>query len=266
MSTPIMAEVRIGVILLLLAAAPAALASVQAAQGVQAQQSSQVFGIPPLPVILGAAGAALKQINAPITLNTRVVQDPAPVQQQQQQQVYYGQAAAADDSSQQYVSSLDQTAQPATGSQATGSGYWIQNADGSRTPLSDNDPILLQVSTARLACAVAGSSSTWGFALGPLSSGSLWVQLRLTSQAWVDAALLVVLTPRGAPVPTCVICCAAPKPLSSCHWPGRVWLCCGRHSGHQQSTSSQAAAGLLDCQQLPEPDRHARVSSRRHHL
>lgn len=164
-----MAAMRSGVILLLLAAAPAAFASTQAAQNMQGQQNSQMFGIPPLPVILGAAGAALKQINSPITLNTRVVQDPAPAQQQQQQQqkVYYGQAAAADDSTpQQYVSSSDQTVattivQPSTGGQAAAgsSGYWIQNADGSRTPLFDNDPILLQVSSGWMVCAADGSSS-----------------------------------------------------------------------------------------------------------
>lgn len=165
-----MAAMRSGVILLLLAAAPAALASTQAAQNVQGQQNSQMFGIPPLPVILGAAGAALKQINSPITLNTRVVQDPVPAQQQQ---VYYGQAAAADDDTtpqQQYVSSSDSDetvattiAQPSTGGQAdAGSGYWIQNADGSRTPLSDNDPILLQVSSGWLACAADCSSSSNG--------------------------------------------------------------------------------------------------------
>lgn len=144
-----MGAMRSGVIWLLLAAAPAAFASTQAAQG---QQNSHMFGIPPLPVILGAAGASLKQINSPITLNTHVVQDPAPAQQQQ---VHYGQAAAAGDSTpQQYVSSSDQTvattiAQPSTGGQAAAgsSGYWIQNADGSRTPLSDDDPILLQVNS-----------------------------------------------------------------------------------------------------------------------
>lgn len=164
----------LAIIVLLLTAAPAAFADTQAISNVhsaQNAQNTQIFGLPPLHAMLGAAGAVLERVHSPVRLNTRVIVDQ-PAQQQQQmtygqanidQTVSYGQVDASADYQQQqqqqqyaqYVSSNQPTSQPAAASDPTAaaagpsvSGYWIQNPDGTRTPLSDDDPLLAKVCVA----------------------------------------------------------------------------------------------------------------------
>jgi hypothetical protein len=120
-------------LVLLLSAAPTALANSQAASSIQAQQSvlstqatqglqnTQLFGLP-LPLVLTAVGNVLDKVNSPVRINTRIVGPSTPGQQ-----VVYGGASAewpstyglADSSQQQYIQYT--SIQP-----ASGQAQWVQ--------------------------------------------------------------------------------------------------------------------------------------------
>lgn len=156
----------LAMIALLLLAAATASADTQAAHSVQSSQSvqktqathkTQIFGLPPLPVALIAAGALLQKVHSPIKLNTKVVTDqpeqqaaPTDSNPAAGDSVYYGQAATGgDDTQQQYVSgnqpvsNQQQVAQPVSSGNSKvppGVTSWIQNPDGSITPLKWEQP------------------------------------------------------------------------------------------------------------------------------
>lgn len=55
----------------------------QTTQASQGTQNAQLFGLPPLPLVLAAAGGLLASTNSPIRINTKVVTDkPASADQQ----------------------------------------------------------------------------------------------------------------------------------------------------------------------------------------
>lgn len=136
------------IVLLLLATAPAAIADTQstsAAQGTQGAENAQIFGLPPLPVALVGLGTLLSKVHSPINLNTRIITDK-PAQQ-----------AAADTNStvtatETVSSSQDEaqqqqpqaaSSQPAAGTYSAvppGVTSWIQNPDGTITPLKWDKP------------------------------------------------------------------------------------------------------------------------------
>lgn len=122
--------------------------SAQGTQGTQGTQNSQIFGLPPLPVALVAAGALLQKIHSPIKLNAQVVTDqpaqqPAPPVSTtgSADAVYYGQAAAGKgDTEQLYISGNQPVSGGSKPSVPPGVTSWIQNPDGTITPLKWDQP------------------------------------------------------------------------------------------------------------------------------